>query len=129
MQPILYLPQVVQSVPLSPFSVASSVFVGLIKPPWQTLMQRSKGTQPSPRRKPAGFLCQCPSNRLSSSAAAIYLDAVAVHLDLAPADGFVWSCTRVTSVKLVGCVDDYGTFCSVAHETSVGDMMLDNASS
>lgn len=57
----------------------------------------------------------------------VHLHAVAVHLDLAPADRLVRSCTRVASVELLGRVDVHGALCAVAHQVGIRNVMLDDA--
>lgn len=55
------------------------------------------------------------------------LDALAVGLDLAPADGLVRAGAGVAAVVFLGGVDVDGGVGAVAHEAGVGDVMLDQA--
>ena len=48
-----------------------------------------------------------------------------VGLDLAPAYSFIRPGSSITSVKLIAGVDVDGTFCTVPHETGIGNVMLD----
>ena len=56
-----------------------------------------------------------------------YFNAVAVGLDLAPADGLVRAGAGVAAVKLLGCVHVDGALGAVAHQAGVGDVVLDEA--
>ena len=55
----------------------------------------------------------------------VYLDAVPVQLDLAPADSLVWPRARVAPVKLLRRVDVDGALGPVAHQVGVGNVVLD----
>ena len=57
----------------------------------------------------------------------VHLDAVAVHLDLPPADRLVRPRACIAAVELLRRVDVHGTLGAVAHQVRVGDVVLDDA--
>lgn len=54
----------------------------------------------------------------------IHLDALAVQLDLAPADRLIWSSPGITPVKLLSRVDVHGALGPVPHEISIRNVVL-----
>ena len=57
-----------------------------------------------------------------------YLDVLSIRLDLSPADGFVRSGSCIRTVEFLASVDVYCALSTVAHQASIGDVVLDNAS-
>ena len=55
----------------------------------------------------------------------VHLDAVAVQLDLPPADSLVRPRARIAAVKLLRRVDVHGTLGAIAHKVCIGDVVLD----
>jgi hypothetical protein len=59
----------------------------------------------------------------------VHLHAVAVDLDLSPADRLVWPRTCIAPVELLRRVDVHGALGSIAHHVCVGNVVFDEAAS
>ena len=57
-----------------------------------------------------------------------YLDVLSVRLDLSPTDGFIRPSSCIRTVEFLASVDVDCALGTVAHQTSVSDVVLDNAS-
>ena len=57
-----------------------------------------------------------------------YLDILSISLNLSPTDGFVRPGSCIRAVEFLASVDVYCALGTVAHQTSIGDVVLDNAS-
>ena len=69
--------------------------------------------------------CRRDDERKHDSRLGVHLDAIAVQLDLPPADGLIRPRARIAAVKLLRRVDVHCALGAVAHKVCIGNVMLD----